>query len=101
MEINNPSKKCRMLLHFGAVDREALVFVNGTSFGVHQGGFDPFSFDISEQLKRSGQQEIMVRVWDTSDQGPQPRGKQVNKPGSIWYTPVTGIWQTVWLENVP
>lgn len=101
LEINNQFKNGKTLLHFGAVDWEAEVFVNGTSVGVHQGGFDPFSFDITAQLKRSGQQEIMVRVWDPSDQGPQPRGKQVNKPGSIWYTPVTGIWQTVWLENVP
>jgi beta-galactosidase/beta-glucuronidase len=89
-----------VLLHFGAVDWECEVYVNGKSVGVHRGGYDPFSFDITSIL-RSGQQEIVVRVYDPSDDGPQPRGKQVKKPNSIWYTPVTGIWQTVWIEAVP
>ncbi|MDH4089266.1 MAG: beta-galactosidase [Cyclobacteriaceae bacterium] len=88
------------LIHFGAVDWQCEVYVNGKKAGTHQGGYDPFSFDISSYLK-SGQQEIMISVWDPSDEGPQPRGKQVNKPHGIWYTPVTGIWQTVWLEGVP
>jgi len=88
------------LLHFGAVDWQCDVYVNGKKAGSHQGGYDPFSIDISVLLK-SGQQEILLSVWDPSDEGPQPRGKQVNKPHSIWYTPVTGIWQTVWLEGVP
>lgn len=92
-------KKKNVLLHFGAVDWEANVYVNGKSVGSHQGGYDPFSFDITANLK-SGQNEIVVSVWDPSDEGPQPRGKQVKKPHSIWYTPVTGIWQTVWLEPV-
>jgi len=91
----------KLLMHFGAVDWEAEVFINGTSVGVHQGGYDPFYFDISPFLKRGNSQEVMVRVWDPSDDGPQPRGKQVKNPHSIWYTPVTGIWQTVWLEPVP
>lgn len=91
----------RTLLHFGAVDWQCDVFVNGTKVGSHQGGFDPFSFDITAHLKRSGAQELTVAVWDPTDEGPQPRGKQVNKPHSIWYTPVTGIWQTVWVEAVP
>lgn len=88
------------LLHFGAVDWECEVYVNGKKAGAHRGGYDPFTVDISPYLK-SGQQEILVSVWDPSDEGPQPRGKQVNKPRSIWYTPVTGIWQTVWMEGVP
>jgi beta-galactosidase/beta-glucuronidase len=91
----------KVLLHFGAVDWQTEVFVNGKSAGKHEGGFDPFSFDITKLLTRNGNQEIKVRVWDPTDDGPQPRGKQVNKPDGIWYTPVTGIWQTVWLEAVP
>lgn len=91
----------KVLLHFGAVDWQTEVFVNGKSAGKHEGGFDPFSFDITKLLTRSGNQEIKVRVWDPTDDGPQPRGKQINKPDGIWYTPVTGIWQTVWLEAVP
>ncbi|QNK64957.1 beta-galactosidase [Pedobacter sp. PAMC26386] len=90
-----------VLLHFGAVDWQAEIFVNGKSAGKHEGGFDPFSLNITSLLKKGTQQEIKVRVWDPTDQGPQPRGKQVKKPENIWYTPVTGIWQTVWLEAVP
>jgi beta-galactosidase/beta-glucuronidase len=89
-----------VLLHFGAVDWRCEVFVNGKKVGAHEGGYDPFYFDITGAV-RSGSQEIVVNVWDPTDEGPQPRGKQVNKPNSIWYTPVTGIWQTVWLEAVP
>lgn len=94
-------RKGKVLLHFGAVDWECEVYVNGNKVGTHQGGYDPFSFDITGALKKGKQQEIAVRVWDPSDDGPQPRGKQVKKPEGIWYTSVTGIWQTVWLENVP
>jgi beta-galactosidase/beta-glucuronidase len=90
-----------VLLHFGAVDWQCDVFVNGKKVGSHQGGYDPFSFDISGALQKGAGQVLTVRVWDPSDDGPQPRGKQVKKPESIWYTPVTGIWQTVWLEGVP
>jgi len=90
-----------VLLHFGAVDWQAEVFVNGKSAGKHEGGFDPFTFNITNLLKKGPAQEIKVRVWDPTDDGPQPRGKQLNKPQGIWYTPVTGIWQTVWLESVP
>ncbi|WP_186755473.1 glycoside hydrolase family 2 protein [Echinicola salinicaeni] len=95
------SSRERVLLHFGAVDWETEVFVNGKSVGVHQGGFTPFSFDITDALKGRRNNELVVRVWDPTDEGPQPRGKQVNRPHGIWYTPVTGIWQTVWTENVP
>ncbi|WP_423147201.1 glycoside hydrolase family 2 protein [Rubrolithibacter danxiaensis] len=89
------------LLHFGAVDWETDVYINGKKVGSHQGGYDPFSFDISPYLKKGNKQEIAIRVWDPTDDGPQPRGKQVKNPEGIWYTPVTGIWQTVWLEAVP
>lgn len=91
----------RILLHFGAVDWRTEVFVNGQRAGIHEGGFDPFYFDITSLIKRSGEQDIVVKVWDPTDEGPQPRGKQVKNPEGIWYTPVTGIWQTVWLEAVP
>ncbi|OQP59271.1 beta-galactosidase [Niastella vici] len=94
-------KNKRVLLHFGAVDWLCDVFVNGKKVGTHQGGYDPFSMDITAALGKSGNQQIAVRVWDPTDDGPQPRGKQVNKPNGIWYTPVTGIWQTVWVEAVP
>jgi len=91
----------RLLLHFGAVDWRAEVFVNGKPVGVHQGGYDPFTFDITDALKPSPPQELLVAVWDPTDAGLQPRGKQVLNPNSIWYTAVSGIWQTVWLEPVP
>lgn len=90
-----------ILLHFGAVDWKSEVYVNGTRIGSHEGGYDPFTFDITQYLKKAGQQTVELSVWDPCDKGPQPRGKQVSKPGSIWYTSVTGIWQTVWLEAVP
>jgi beta-galactosidase/beta-glucuronidase len=91
----------RLLLHFGAVDWRAEVWVNGQAVGEHEGGYDPFTFDITSELKGTGAQEIVVAVWDPSDTGPQPRGKQVLNPNSIWYTAVSGMWQTVWLEPVP
>jgi hypothetical protein len=90
----------RVLLHFGAVDWEATVWVNGKELGKHRGGYDPFSFDITDALKKGSEQELLVGVYDPSDGGTQPRGKQVRKPGGIYYTPTTGIWQTVWLEPV-
>ncbi len=101
LDLGLDRKGKRVLLHFGAVDWEAEVWVNGQQAGKHQGGFDSFSFDITDHLVKGKSQKIRVRVWDPSDSGPQPRGKQVKEPKSIWYTPVTGIWQTVWLETVP
>ena len=89
-----------ILLHFGAVDWQADVYVNGVLVGGHKGGFDPFSFDITPYLKKSGKQTIKVKVQDATDNGFQPRGKQCIIRRSIWYTPVSGIWQTVWLEPV-
>ena len=91
----------RVLLHFGAVDWDATVWVNGKQVGNHRGGYDPFTLDITDALKSSGEQEIVVSVWDPTNAGTQPRGKQVKEPRGIWYTAVTGIWQTVWLEPVP
>jgi hypothetical protein len=90
----------RVLLNFGAVDWDATVWVNGKEVGKHQGGYDAFTFDITDALNARGENEMVVSVWDPTDAGPQPRGKQVRKPGGIWYTPVSGIWQTVWLEPV-
>lgn len=89
-----------VLLNFGAVDWRAEVWVNDVKVGSHEGGYDPFSFNIAPFLNGSNDQKLTVKVWDPSDEGPQPRGKQVKKPEGIWYTPVTGIWQTVWLEPV-
>ncbi|MGV3614680.1 MAG: glycoside hydrolase family 2 TIM barrel-domain containing protein [Fimbriimonas sp.] len=97
----NRPKGDRVILHFGAVDWRAKVWVNGKEVGTHEGGFDPFHFDVTDALKPSGPQEIIVSVEDPTDAGPQPRGKQVRKPGGIFYVPTTGIWQTVWLEGVP
>ncbi|HEY5392826.1 MAG TPA: sugar-binding domain-containing protein [Hanamia sp.] len=91
----------RILLHFGAVDFESQVFINGKSVGVHKGGYDPFTYDITDKLVRNGAQQITVRVYDPTDKGGFPRGKQSLHPGGIMYTPTTGIWQTVWLEPVP
>ena len=91
----------RLLLHFGAVDWEAEVRVNGRAVGMHRGGYDPFTFDITADLRARGEQDLLVGVWDPTDRGPQPRGKQVLDPKGIWYTAVTGIWQTVWIEVVP
>ncbi|BCM90605.1 beta-galactosidase BoGH2A [Abditibacteriota bacterium] len=89
-----------VMLNFGAVDYEAEVFVNGKSLGVHTGGYEAFSYDITPYLEGTEPQELIVRVFDPTEKGGQPRGKQTNKPGGIMYTPTTGIWQTVWLEPI-
>jgi len=89
----------RIVLHFGAVDWQATVFVNGRQVGDHKGGYDPFAYDITDALGE-GEQELVVAVADPTDAGTQPRGKQVRKPEGIYYTPTTGIWQTVWIEPV-
>ena len=91
----------RVLMHFGAVDWQAEVWVNGKKLGEHRGGYDPFSFDITDALVPVGKQVVAVRVWDPTDGSTQPRGKQVHNPHGIWYTPTTGIWQSVWIEPVP
>ena len=88
----------RIILRFDAVDWELNVWVNGKFVGTHTGGYDNSAFDIAPQLKKDGIQQIVVSVYDPTDSGTQPRGKQVKNPNSIWYTSVSGIWQTVWLE---
>ena len=90
----------RVMLNFGAVDWSADVYVNGVFVGGHTGGYTPFSLDITEALNKKGTQKLTVRVWDPTEKGEQPVGKQLTKLGNIWYTPVSGIWQTVWLEPV-
>ncbi|KAB2641736.1 MAG: glycoside hydrolase family 2 [Verrucomicrobia bacterium] len=90
----------QVLLHFGAVDWQTKVSLNGKELGIHRGGYDGFSFDVTSALKAQGQQEMTVEVFDPTDLGGQARGKQKLKPGSIMYTSTTGIWQTVWLEPV-
>ncbi|MBG6234150.1 beta-galactosidase/beta-glucuronidase [Pedobacter sp. CAN_A7] len=94
-------KNNNVLMHFGAVDWRTEVYVNGKLAGSHEGGYDPFYFDITALLKPGKNQEVSIRVWDPTNDGPQPNGKQVKKPEGIWYTPVSGIWQTVWVEAVP
>lgn len=89
-----------IVLHFDAVDWETKLWVNGKKVGEHKGGSDPFSFNITSYLHKTGQQEIKLSVWDPTDSGLQARGKQVLEPKGIWYTAVSGIWQTVWLEPV-
>ena len=89
----------RVRLHFGAADWQARVLVNGKEVGQHRGGYDDFTFDITERLKPTGEQELIVAVTDATE-GDQPRGKQSRKPEGIFYTPCSGIWQTVWLEPV-
>ena len=92
--------KERTLLHFGAVDQVAEVWINGTYVGSHEGGYLPFSFDVTEVISRTGENRLEVKVTDELSQV-YPYGKQSKTPGGMWYTPVSGIWQTVWLENVP
>ena len=92
--------KDRLLLHFGAVDQEARVFVNGEEAAFHEGGYTPFSADITHLLKE-GENTLRVQVRDESDTSWHSRGKQKLKRGGIWYTPQSGIWQTVWMESVP
>ena len=94
----SPRQDRRLVLNFEAVDYRCSVFVNGKNVGEHQGGNNPFSLDITDAV-REGQNELVVRVEDETE-GWQLRGKQVLEPGGIWYTQVSGIWQTVWLEEV-
>lgn len=96
----NDFNKGRVLLNFGAVDYNAKVFINGHMVGEHSGGYLPFSIDITDSVIK-GENELRVEVLDPSDTGMQATGKQRLKNGGIWYTPTSGIWQTVWLESVP
>lgn len=97
--INGYDAAKRTLLHFGAVDYACTVFVNGREAGGHTGGYCPFALDITSFV-RAAENELTVAVTDDTDKGDAPRGKQVLHPKGIWYTAVTGIWQTVWLEQV-
>jgi len=91
----------RILLHLDAVDWESQVYLNGQSVGIHKGGYDAATYDITPHLSGSGAQELIVRVYDPTDAAGIPRGKQTLYPGGIMYTSSTGIWQPVWLEPVP
>ena len=90
-----------VLLHLDAVDWQSQVFINGKSAGIHKGGYDPITYDITPYLTGSGPQELIVQVYSPEDAGSQPRGKQTLYPGGIMYTSSSGIWQPVWLEPVP
>ncbi|MEQ9442864.1 MAG: glycoside hydrolase family 2 TIM barrel-domain containing protein [Cyclobacteriaceae bacterium] len=91
----------QLLLHFGAVDWQATVWLNGQKVGEHKGGYDPFTLEISGATSAENEHELVVEVWDPTDEGTQPLGKQTLDPRGIWYTPTTGIWQTAWLEPTP
>ena len=91
----------RAILHFGSIDFESTVMVNGKQVGTHKGGSEPLEYDVTDALSGTGEQTVVVGVTDPSSAGAQPRGKQVLDPNGIWYTPVTGIWKTAWMEAVP
>ena len=91
--------KEKILLHFGAVDQVAEVWLNETMVGAHEGGYLPFTFDITESVNRTGENKLKVKATDTLSRD-YPYGKQTKKRGGMWYTPVSGIWQNVWIENV-
>ena len=90
-ELESNAAELNTLLHFGAVDWEATVWVNGKHAGTHRGGSTPFTLDVTPHLNPEGKQEVLLKVWDPSDEGAQPRGKQQLRPEGIWYTPVSGI----------
>jgi hypothetical protein len=103
-ELSRPANGEHVLLHFEAVNYIAVVTVNGKVVGEHQGGYDPFTFDISGALAESGTQDLSVKVINPTGQDDypyQPRGKLSLTPGDIFYNDASGIWQTVWLETVP
>ena len=90
----------RVLLNFEAVDWRCTVYVNGQLIGSHDGGYDPFSFDITDKVQMGQDNVVALKVFDPTDRWSVPRGKQVRSPGGIFYTACSGIWQTVWLEAV-
>lgn len=90
----------RVLLNFEAVDWRCTVYVNGQQVGTHDGGYDPFTFDVTDQVNIGQQNEVSLKIFDPTDRWSVPRGKQVRNPGGIFYTACSGIWQTVWLEAV-
>ena len=89
----------KVILHFGAVDQYAKIWLNGEIIGEHKGGYDHFSFDITSVLKEEN--VLIVKVHDKMSSFVLPYGKQSANRGGMWYTPVSGIWQTVWIESVP
>src|SRR5262249_857133 len=91
----------RIILHFDAINWRSQISVNGQAGGIHRGGYDPFSFDITPYLTNSGPQELVVQVYSPEDSGGEPRGKQTLYPAGIMFTSASGIWQPVWLEPVP
>ena len=94
-----PQPGLRVLLHVGAADQVAEIYVNQKKVGTHIGGYESFCFDITDTLAETN--ELVIRIQDDLRNQAMPYGKQVMKPGGMWYTPVSGIWQTVWLEQVP
>lgn len=90
--------KERVLMHFGAVDYLAVVYINGTRMSAHRGGYDEFTLDVTDELKPKGPQEVVVAVTDLTNNSGQAIGKQTLNPGGIFYTPSSGIWRTVWME---
>jgi hypothetical protein len=99
-KIPAPWSKKHILLNFEGSDWETTVWIDGKEAGKHRGGYDPFTFDITKYLDDKREHELLVSIWDPTDKGTQPRGKQVSSPRGIWYTPTTGLWQTVWIEPV-
>jgi hypothetical protein len=91
----------RILLHLEAADWQVEAWVDGTPVGTHRGGYDRATFEVTAALGERREHSLCLAVRDPSDAGPQPRGKQVQKPNGIWYTPTSGLWQSVWLEPVP
>lgn len=90
----------RVFLHFGAVDQMCTVYLNGVQAGGHQGGYTPFTLELTEALQ-PGENKLEVSVQDFTDENQYSRGKQKTKRGGIWYSPQSGIWQSVWLESTP
>ena len=98
-EIPKKWKDKNIIIHFNAVDWKSELYINDDKIGEHYGGYSEFNFDITKNLK-TGKNKIILKVWDPSDTGYQPIGKQCLDPKVIWYTSISGIWQTVWLEPV-
>ena len=96
-EIPESWMKKNIFLNFGAVDWKCVLFINDAEVGEHSGGYSPFSFNITKYITK-GNNTMLLKVVDPTNRGVQPVGKQTINPGSIWYTPISGIWQTVWLE---
>ncbi|MGF6850213.1 hypothetical protein QFZ51_005448 [Chitinophaga sp. W3I9] len=99
IKIQNIKNNDRLILNFGAIDWQATIYVNNAEVATHTNGYEEFSIDITKYLQ-AGNNELLVKTYDPTDQGPNPHGKQVLNPMNIYYTSSSGIWQTVWLEKV-